>query len=254
MQAIPDARLARDLRGAASRGEMLAHYQPQLDLSSGRVVGVEALARWHHPERGPVGPSAFIPLAEWAGVIREIGDFMLHESSRQAAEWAATGIHLDLSINVSPNQLSNDEFCVEVQRTLERYDLDPTTVTLEITEAEPILDLPQVAACLGLLRTIGVGVAIDDFGTGYSSLDQLRNLPATELKIDQSIIRGSQARARRLLNAVIEDAHAEGIRVVAEGVETQVQLDLAAELGCDRAQGYLIGRPMPADALVRTLS
>ncbi len=245
--------MTTDPSGAAARGELLVHFQPQQDLTSGRIVAVEALARWHHPELGTIPPNAFIPIAEWVGAIHEVGEFVLEETCRQAAEWTAASLALEVSINVSPLQLTNNAFAELAISTVRRHRLRPETVTLEITEAEPIVDLPNAVAALGRVREFGMGVSVDDFGIGYSSIEQVRNLPATELKIDQSLIRGSRATARRMLRAVIDDAHADGLCIVAEGIETDDQLDLAIELGCDRAQGYLIGRPMPGAALAASL-
>ena len=249
VHAIPEARLAADLEGAAQRGELLAHYQPQIDLTTGRIVSVEALVRWDHPEYGIIAPNTFIPVAEWAGNIREVGRFVLQASTRQLSTWRDAGLELELSINVSPTELEGDLFCGEVLNALAECSLNPPMLTLEITEAEPIVDLPHAVECLNELRDLGIGVSIDDFGTGHSSPDQLHNLPATELKVDQSLIRGTRQAARRVLHAVLAEAKETGIRVVAEGVETADQLDHAIALGCDRAQGYLIGQPMPAAAL-----
>ena len=253
VHAIPDADLAADLSGAAERGELLTNYQPQLDLASGRVVAVEALVRWDHPRHGVIAPNTFIPVAEWAGNIREVGGFVLAESTRQLAQWRDAGLALEMSVNVSPTELEGDLFCGGVLNSLARWILDPSLLTIEITETEPIVDLPHAVECLDELRGHGVGVSIDDFGTGHSSVDQLHNLPTTEFKIDQSLIRGTRRAARRVLRAVIQEAKQTGIRIVAEGVETAEQLDHAVALGCDRAQGYLIGRPMPAAALAASL-
>lgn len=254
MFAASDSGRASDLSGAAGRGELLAHYQPQMDVESGRIVAVEALARWLHPELGAVPPDQFIPAAEEAGVVNEIGDFMLDESCRQLSMWQRQGVHLELAINVSPTQLATASFAARLVGLLMEFQIEPALVTVEVTESLPILDMPRVVARLEVLRALGVGVSVDDFGTGFSSPEQVRDLPATELKIDQSIIRGDRQRAIDSLGAFIAGAKEDGLRIVAEGVETEDQLQLARELGADRAQGYLIGRPMSAQWLADLLT
>lgn len=241
--------MASELTGAGRRGELVAHFQPQQDLHTDRIVGAEALARWAHPELGVILPDTFIPIAEAAGTIHEVGEFMLEQTCRQAAEWRQRSLVLDVSVNVSPLQLQDERFVQKAIDTVRRYGLTPETITLEVTEAEPIVDLPRAVAALERVRAVGMGVSIDDFGAGHSSLEQLRNLPATELKIDQSLIRRSAVLARLLLPAIVAEARDEHLRVVAEGVETAEHLQLARDLGCDRAQGFFIGEPMPATAL-----
>jgi EAL domain-containing protein (putative c-di-GMP-specific phosphodiesterase class I) len=245
--------MIEDLRGAGNRGELVAHFQPQVALPGRRVVGVEALARWNHPEFGPVAPIEFIPAAESTGFIGELGHHMLEIAARQVAAWRSTGLHLDLAVNVSPSQLADRDFCDDVVNVLEITGLPAASLTLEITETRPIGDLASAVQCLEHLRDHGVGVSIDDFGTGHSSLEQFRNLPATELKLDQSIIQGSVDGAHLQLADVLLEARERGLRIVAEGVETPEQLALAEHLGCDRAQGFLIGVPVDAETLVRSL-
>lgn len=242
-----------DVRGAAERGELLAHYQPQVDLVSGRIVAVEALARWLHPTKGAVPPDEFIPEAERSGAVGEVGDFMLDEACHQLATWRDGGIHLELSVNVSPIQLATAQFAARLVSLTMELSLEPRLITVEVTETQPIADMPTVVARLEVLRALGMGVAVDDYGIGFSSPEQLHSLPATELKIDQSLIRGSRDHAIQLLGPVIAEAKADGIRIVAEGVETDEQLALARELRADRAQGYLLGRPMSAKFLAELL-
>lgn len=247
--AIPQTRLVDDLRGATERGELIAHYQPQVALPGQRIVAVEALARWIHPELGTISPTDFIPAAEASGLIRSVGHHMLESAARQVRTWQSSAPQLGLSVNVSPTQLIADDYCEAVSTVLERTGLEPTLLTLEITETLPILDLDAVVECLGHIRDLGVGVSIDDFGAGHTTLEQFRSLPATELKIDQSIIRGDANAAVEVLDEVLREARDRGLRVVAEGVETAAHLELAIALGCDRAQGFLLGAPMDVDAL-----
>lgn len=242
-----------DLRGAVVRRELVAHYQPQVALPGRRVVAVEALARWNHPEFGLIAPSDFIPVAERAGLINIVGQHILEIAVEEVGRWSADGLVLDLSVNVSPTQLAGSDYCQIVAGVLDRAGLDPEVLTIEITETEPIADLPAVVDCLDHIRELGVGVSIDDFGVGHTSLEQLRSIPATELKLDQSIIQGDVDVALEVLDEVLAEARSRGIRVVAEGVETVPQLALAMRLQCERAQGYLLGKPMSGDALKRSL-
>ncbi len=253
MPAIPQTRIVDDLRGAAERGELVAHYQPQVDLPGRRVVAVEALARWNHPEYGLIWPTDFIPAAEASGLIHSVGHHMLQIAADQLGAWRSAGLHLDLAVNVSPTQLVESGYCDDVADIVERSGIEPATLTLEITESVPITDLQGVVECLEHIRHLGVGVSIDDFGAGHTSLEQFRILPATELKLDQSIIRGDPDEAFVILEDVLAEARDRGLRVVAEGIETEEQFDLAVRLRSDRGQGYLLARPMDADALEHSL-
>lgn len=247
---MPEERLAADLAGATSRGELRAYYQPQLDLATGRIVAVEALARWHHPEHGTVPPDRFIPIAERFGVIREIGLGILDEASRQLATWHPDH-PIQLAVNVSPLQVEDPEFSATVLGAAERHGLTPTALTVEITETRPILELAPTIAQLAALRDAGVGISIDDFDTGYS-LSRIATLPATEVKLDHSLIQADDADRDRLA-AMVAEARQSGLRVVAEGVETVEQLHLARAIGCHRAQGYLIAEPMTPEAIAPAL-
>lgn len=233
------------LSGAVERGEISAWFQPQLDLATGTIVAAEALCRWTHSEFGSVPPSLFIPLAEQYGIIHEIGLFMLQQGAAAAAEWARNHRPIEVSVNVSAAQLATPTLTEQLAIELERLALPPQAITIEITESLPVPDITTVAPRLAELRDLGLGVAIDDFGTGHSSLTQLRKLPATELKIDRSLIVDNSPNTTTLLRNVIDDVHEAGLRVVAEGVETAAQLERARELSCDRAQGYFISRPVP---------
>lgn len=246
---VGEERLAQELRGAAERGEIVAHYQPQIELATGRIVGAEALARWRHPELGVIAPGVFIPIAEETALIHSIGRFMLSTVLETAAHWRRGGIDLEVSVNVSANQLTTLEFFDLLDADIAHYELPTNAVTIEITESQPILDTPSIADRLSVLRAHGLGISIDDYGVGYSSLQQLDRMPATELKIDLSLVQDDSVEAYALMTAVVELAHWRGMRVVAEGIETPEQLARVRELDCERAQGYLLGMPMSRDDL-----
>jgi EAL domain-containing protein (putative c-di-GMP-specific phosphodiesterase class I) len=237
------------LPGAVERGEMSAWFQPQLDLHTGEIVGAEALCRWTHPDLGPVPPNEFIPVAEELGLIDEIGLFMADEACAAAREWAGLPRPVSVSVNVSPAQLLTDAFTNYLAVQLNRLKLPPKSLIVEITEALPISDFPVVVGRLDDLRRRGLGIALDDFGVGHSSVRQLRRIHANELKIDRSLVIDDSAESTVLLTSVISEVHSAGLTVVAEGVETEDQLQRVRDLRCDRAQGYLIGRPQPRAAL-----
>ena len=238
--------LERDLRGAVDRGEIVAWFQPQVDVISGRVTAVEALARWQHPTQGLVSPMVFIPAAERTGAIHEIGAFMLYEGCRNAARWRSQGYQLDVSVNVSAVQLARPGVFEQLHELLGTFGLPQGTLTIEITESQLIADLRDVAARLARLQSYGLGVSLDDFGTGHSSLSQLQDLPITELKIDRSLIQELTV-GGAMVSVAVALLQERGVRVVAEGVETEEQLERVRGLRCDRAQGFLFGRPMPVD-------
>jgi EAL domain-containing protein (putative c-di-GMP-specific phosphodiesterase class I) len=249
---IPETRIREELQGAGHRGELVPYFQAQISLPSRTVVGVEALARWAHPEFGLLEPAHFIPAAETTGLIGEVGHHMLVLAVTQVAVWHTWGIDLDLSVNVSPSQLA-DDYCQDTSAVLDSVAMPPTSLTLEITETQPIADMPAVVECLLHVRELGVGIAIDDFGSGHASLEQFRKLPATELKLDLSIIQGFADHVTTRLSQALDEARDRGLRIVAEGVETEEQLDFAMQLGCHRAQGYLIGAPMDAHHFIESL-
>ncbi|GAB3606936.1 hypothetical protein GCM10027413_23450 [Conyzicola nivalis] len=242
-----------DLHGAVTRGEIVALFQPQIDVHTRQIVAVEALARWNHPELGSVPPDIFIPIAEEHDLINEIGDFMIDEGCRLAAEWQALGRSIDVAVNVSAAQLLDLEFLDRVQANLQRHSLSPECIIVEVTESLPIADVPEVNERLIELRALGLGISVDDFGTGHSSLDRLLVLPATELKIDQSLIRGLHT-APAVLRDAVRTAHDFGLRVVAEGVETEEHFERCIELGCDRAQGFLFSRPTTEAEIAQLLT
>ena len=253
--ATPDlSQLTLDLRGAATRGELRAYFQPQVDLSSGRIVGSEALCRWEHPQWGFVAPDVFIPLAEDDGSIVDIGRWMIDEGCRRSVEWLDHGRAVEISVNVSAAQLTTTEFFDYVAEAIRGSGARPHAMTIEITESRHIDDVESVANLLGPLLEQGVGVSIDDFGTGFSSVQQIVDLPATEIKVDQTLVQSTAELSRTLLATVIDLARRHNLRTVAEGVETREQLDLVRSLGFDRAQGFLIGPALAPEEFEKQLA
>jgi EAL domain-containing protein (putative c-di-GMP-specific phosphodiesterase class I) len=245
--------VATELEGAVTRGEIRAVFQPQIDIATRRIVAVEALARWSHPQLGAVPPSDFIPVAEELGLIAEIGDFMLDEGCRCSSMWTAAGLTVEVAVNVSPAQLATVDFLDRIQSNLERHRLPADSLTIEITESLPVAEVPTVLLRLTELRELGVGVSVDDFGTGHASAERLATLPVSELKLDQSLVQNLNPPPQFLTEAIAL-AKEGGLRVVAEGVETEEQFERARRLGCDRAQGYLFGRPASEEEITRELA
>jgi diguanylate cyclase (GGDEF)-like protein len=245
--------LDTDLHGAVARGEIVIHYQPQTDIASGRIVAVEALARWEHPTRGLVPPDRFIALAEENGTIGEIGEHVLRSACHDITLWRDAGHDIEVSVNASVVQLDSPGFAASVAHVLQTLGLPPDVLTIEVTETKVVTDMSTAQSELRAIGELGVGIAIDDFGTGFSSLTQISNLPVTELKIDRSFVDGMLDGGEKIVAAVIGLGRGLGLQVVAEGVETQAQLDALTRLGCDRAQGYLISRPVPAAQLLAVL-
>jgi diguanylate cyclase (GGDEF)-like protein/PAS domain S-box-containing protein len=236
-----------DLRRALSRGEFAVQYQPIFCLKSGRVRGAEALVRWQHPERGPVAPGDFIPLAEETGAIVEIGAFVLREACRAAAEWSRCRRQgPEIAVNLSPRQLLDPSIVDRVQSALEDSGLPPTGLTLEITETAVLADSVAASSALQELARMGVNVAVDDFGTGYSSVSHLQRFQLRQLKIDKGFVAGLEGswRDRALVDGLVQLAHALRLEAAAEGVETRAQLDSLRQMGCDVAQGFLLSPPV----------
>ncbi|WP_085066181.1 putative bifunctional diguanylate cyclase/phosphodiesterase [Catenuloplanes japonicus] len=247
--------LEQALRGALHRGELYATYQPIIDLDSGETDGFETLMRWEHPQLGLVSPLRFIPVAEETGLIVEAGAWLLRESATQLAAWRAEhGRPLHISVNVSVRQLRDHALVTLVRDVLAETGLPPDALWLEITESGVMEDTETALAALGALRDLGVTIAVDDFGTGYSSLSYLNLLPVDIVKLDRSFISelGSSAARESIVRAVLAMADALGLRVVAEGVETEPQRDWLRAQGCDLAQGWLFGRPVRASETVIT--
>jgi diguanylate cyclase (GGDEF)-like protein len=254
-RATQHLKIEQALRKGLERQELLVHYQPLLDISSGRIVGAEALVRWQHPEWGLVPPLDFIPIAEQTGQISAIGSFVLAEACRQAATWRAAGHHLRMSVNVAVDQLQHADFPEVVNQALAESGLPSESLCLEITESSLMRTSGRQSSTLNRLRNLGVQLAIDDFGTGYSSLSYVHQLPVDELKIDRSFISrlDGHDRDRHLVEAIIGMATALGLTVVAEGVESAGQLEALAELGCQLGQGYLFAPPQPPDGFTSLL-
>jgi diguanylate cyclase (GGDEF)-like protein/PAS domain S-box-containing protein len=243
--------LGGELRSAIEHDELLLHFQPKLDLRDGSLVGVEALVRWQHPQRGFLPPSDFIPLAEQTGLIYPLTRWVLEAALRQNQAWRALGLDIPVAVNLSRRSLQDPQLPEMVASLLARYDAQPSALVLEITESSLMTDPTHVSQNLAQLRALGVGMSIDDFGTGYSSLASLKNMPVDELKIDQSFVQAmaTDASARAIVRAIIDLADALKLRVVAEGVEDRATWDVLAGLGCEVAQGYLISRPVAAGDL-----
>jgi diguanylate cyclase (GGDEF)-like protein len=246
------------LRQALDRGELQLAYQPELCLRTGAVVAVEALLRWRHPERGSIPPVEFIPIAEETGLILPIGQWVLEEACRQARAWrdeVPGAAPLRMRVNLSPRQLSHPQLGDDVERTLARHRLDPRSLDLELTESALMDEGDGAAAALCALKRRGVRISIDDFGTGHSSLAHLKDFPVDTLKVDRSFIAalGHDARDEALLRSIVDLAHALGLSVTAEGIETQEQLDTVTALGCDHAQGFRLGVPGAPEAIAGLL-
>jgi diguanylate cyclase (GGDEF)-like protein len=247
--------LAIQLRRGMERGELLVHYQPKIPLRDGGKSSVEALARWNHPQLGPIGPDAFIPLAERTGIITRLTEKVMESALGQCADWRREGLDVAVAVNVSTRSLLDHNLPEMIREMLERYELPPRALQIEITETRIVADLPRARATLDELREMGVMIAIDDFGTGFSSLSQLQQLPIDEIKIDRSFVSGMESDRNDavLVRSIIELARNLGLRVTAEGVETEETRLTLRRLGCDFAQGFHVGRPMAAEHCRRLL-
>lgn len=245
---------ALEARGDADAEPQLEmHYQPKIELSSQRTVGLEALIRWRHPTRGLLPPGAFVPLAEQSGLIHQVTQFALEESVRQLARWHAEGSAVPVAVNLSAHDVASPAVVDVIERLLAEHGVAPALLEVEITETALVADPSRVVPVLQRLAALGVGVAIDDFGTGTTSISQLRDLPVAELKIDRLFVsdlgEGGRAGSEVVVQAMVDLAHSFGLQVVAEGVEDQETAGTLARLGVDRAQGFLWARPAPAGAL-----
>jgi diguanylate cyclase (GGDEF)-like protein len=243
--------LELDLRNAVTRGEFILHYQPVVDLPSGRITEVEALVRWKHPRRGLLFPADFVGLSEETGLIVPLGRWVLHEACRQTRQWqlASPGTPLAISVNISARQLQQPGLVEEIAAVLRDTRLNPSTLRLEITETVVMHDAPATLAKLEALKALGVQLAIDDFGTGYSSLGYLKRFPVDTLKIDRSFVKGigGNVEDSAIVRAVITVAKSLNLSVTAEGIETAEQLEQLRTLGCDHGQGYFFAKPLTSD-------
>ena len=239
--------LSTRLRKAVEQQSWILHYQPLIDLSTAKMIGVEALIRWPEPGGGLVAPGEFIPLAEEMGLIEAIGDWVVEELSRQDQAWRAHGLELDISFNLSPRQLWQKDVVDKIMSRIEGMGMAPSRLTVEITESTAMTDPDRTQFILEDMHARGLKLAIDDFGTGYSSLARLKHMPVDVLKIDQSFIRdvNSDRDAASMVSAMIALAQNLGMVALAEGIETDAEWRFLADRGCRWGQGYLFSRPVP---------
>jgi EAL domain-containing protein (putative c-di-GMP-specific phosphodiesterase class I) len=262
MQLAASRRLAieNELRDALQRNEMELHFQPQVD-TDGRIVGAETLLRWHHPERGMVSPADFIPVAEETGIILALGEWVLATACAQLKSWMdATEPELredfpGIAVNVSPRQFRQQDFFQRVQHVIRQAGVDPRYIELELTEGMLIENIEDTADKMERLSDLGVRLSIDDFGTGYSSLQYLKRLHLDRIKIDQSFVRDvpADSSSATIVQTIIIMAHNLGLGIIAEGVETETELQFLRENGCYTYQGYYFSRPLPRDEYFRYL-
>ncbi|MDZ4202200.1 MAG: EAL domain-containing protein [Gallionella sp.] len=247
--------LQGQLRNAVKNQEFILHYQPQIDIASGHLIGAEALVRWQHPELGLVPPGKFIPLAERSGLVIPMGDWVLNEACRQAQVWREKGHALVMAVNLSALQFKRGNLLETVSHALKRSGLPAEMLELELTESILLQDVDVAIKTLRSLRDMGVKLSIDDFGTGYSSLSYLKRLAVNKLKIDQSFVRdlAEDTDSAAIVRAIIQLGHTLQLTVIAEGVETDAQLAFLRNYGCDEAQGYLYSRPVPAAEFFKLL-
>jgi EAL domain-containing protein (putative c-di-GMP-specific phosphodiesterase class I)/CHASE2 domain-containing sensor protein len=241
---------------AIDRGEVWVAYQPKLDLATKRIIGAEALARWTHPEKGPIAASEFVAAAEQHNRIGKLTDFVLEKAIAAAAQLNKRGVDFDMAVNLSARLLADKGFTLRLSAMLARHGLEPRHLTLELTETAALSDTGEGLDMITRLRDLGVKISIDDYGTGLSTLDYLKKIPANEIKIDQSFVKGiADNRSDRLMvQSTIGLAHSLGRKVVAEGVEHRDILDLLIEMSCDIAQGFAIGRPMSLESLAKRVA
>ena len=250
---IENIQLENDLHGGLRRQEFFLDYQPIVNVSSGQIIGFEALARWQHPDRGFISPDLFISLAEKSGFIKELGLFVLETACRQLRDWQQSlpnHISLAMNVNLSTEQLDDASLSQSVAAILDRYSIPPETIKLEITESLLINSEANNIANVEALQALGVNVYLDDFGTGYSSLNRLQDLPFDALKIDRSFIVGQNWLMSEMIIALADKL---GIEVIAEGIETVEQLNMLKEIGCQKMQGYFFSRPLSPEAATHLL-
>ena len=244
------------LRQAVKHQEFTLHYQPKVEVASGRLCALEALLHWERPDYGAVSPAVFVPILESLGLIVPVGRWVIEQVCRQIAEWQQGPIGpVEVSVNVSGHQLIEGDLIADIARLLKQHQVEPHWLEVELTEGSLMENTQHTIASLQRLHTMGVKISIDDFGTGYSSLAYLRRFPIDTLKIDIAFIREvtSNPQDAAITRTIIELAHSLNLRVVAEGVETQAQLAFLKEAGCDQIQGYLFSRPLPVETLERLL-
>jgi len=243
--------LMEDLRDAFDAEQFVLHYQPKVNLATGTVTAVEALVRWQHPTRGLLAPDRFLDLAEQSGLMGTLAMVVLDQALAQQMAWAADGLDLGMAVNLSAANMLDPDLVANVARSLSRHGVQPARVVLEITEDTLMVDSAEANQVLHELRGLGVGLSVDDYGTGFSSLAYLRHLPVNEIKLDRSFLEGApeDERAVAIIRSTVDLAHSLGLRMVAEGIESSDALAMVTGLGCDEAQGFLWGRPVPAHEL-----
>jgi EAL domain-containing protein (putative c-di-GMP-specific phosphodiesterase class I) len=248
--------LVSELRGALQNGEIQVHVQPQAELRSGRVVGVEALVRWKHPELGWVPPDEFVPVAERSGLIGLLTTRVLDASLAACAQWRSAGRDLGIAVNLSARSLQDADLVDQVSRLLLRHDVPADRLTLEVTEGSVMADPARAVALLHQLRDLGVRLSVDDFGTGYSSLSYLQRLPVQEVKIDRSFVTDLDTESENvaIVRAIVDLGRHLGLEVIAEGVEDEATWKLLASMNCDLVQGWHLARPMPTGELLGWLA
>ena len=253
MQAAVSARVEmyKDLREAILQKQFLLHYQPQLDKGS-RTIGAEALLRWQHPQRGWVPPDTFMPLAEETGTILSLGQWVLETACAQLALWAAKPslAHLTIAVNVSARQFYQPDFVDQVRKTLKATGANAQRLKIELTESSLVENLEDIIAKMTALKSIGVSFSMDDFGIGYSCLSYLKQMPLDQLKIDQSFVHNiiTDQKDAAICRAIVALAQSLGLSVIAEGVETEIQKNFLASIGCDAYQGYFFSRPISIES------
>lgn len=245
--AVRKLTLLNDLKMALEKHQLIIHYQPLINLSNGKIIGAEALLRWNHPKFGFISPDEFIPLAEKSGLIIPIGEWVLREACLQGKKWSKlSGIPFKIGVNFSPHQFTQPNLASKIQSILEEIDFPPQRLTLELTESVLIEDMYNAQAIITQLKNLGISLAIDDFGTGYSSLTYLQKFPFDILKIDKSFIIDATNNKPNMaiITGIISIAHALNLTVVAEGLETEAELDFLTEKACNIGQGYFFSRPV----------
>ena len=248
--ALERLELESDLRHALEQNEFVLYYQPQFSGDGKRLTGAEALLRWRHPRRGLVPPGDFIPVLEELGLVVDVGDWVISEACRQLKTWHQNKVRVPkVSVNISARQFSDGQLGERIATILKDTGLPPACLELELTESILMREVNEAMQILASLKNLGLSIAVDDFGTGYSSLNYLKQFPIDVLKIDRTFVDGlpSGEQDAQIARAIIAMAHSLNLAVIAEGVETHEQLDFLREHGCDEVQGYLFGRPMPAN-------
>jgi EAL domain-containing protein (putative c-di-GMP-specific phosphodiesterase class I) len=249
--------LETGLRRAVEDGSLELHYQPQIDVRTGRIIGAEALLRWHHPQRGYISPTSFIPIAEDSGLIVPIGEWVLDRACAQAAYWQQAGLpKIPIAVNVSGVQFQRQDLRDVVKSKLEAYRIEPAMLHIEITETVIVSARERAVELLTELRSLGVRLALDDFGTGYSSLSYLKNFPIDTLKIDRSFVAEmlTDHTTASIIEAIISMTRVLGLSVIAEGVEDQAQFAFLQTIGCDAVQGFYVSAAVPAHEFAKMLS